>query len=153
VDEDGRLTAMGGPGDHPGMARKAAAGPMDAGSLVVATTSTTIMLLLSASVAGVAAAPPPRPPRAASTCSAQYRRATTRNRSACLAEDARGRAEWLAAPWEAAGRERLRSRGFRETAGVRLRRLRLNGIEVGFRFGGLLYIGLSTRIVGSEMND
>jgi hypothetical protein len=48
---------MGGPGDHPGMARKAAAGPMDAGSLVVATTSTTILLLLSASasVAGVAA--------------------------------------------------------------------------------------------------
>jgi len=33
---------MGGPGDHPGMARKAAAGPMDAGSDVVATTSTTI---------------------------------------------------------------------------------------------------------------
>jgi heme/copper-type cytochrome/quinol oxidase subunit 3 len=46
---------MGGPGDHPGMARKAAAGPMDAGSLVVATTSTTILLLLSSSVAGVAA--------------------------------------------------------------------------------------------------
>jgi hypothetical protein len=110
VDEDGRLTAMGGPGDHPGMARKAAAGPMDAGSLVVATTSTTIMLLLSssASVAGVAAAPRPRPPHAASTCSAQYRRATTRNRSACLAGDARGSAEWLAAPWEAAGRERWR---------------------------------------------
>ena len=36
------LTAMGRPGDHPGMARKAAAGPMDAGSDVVATTSTTI---------------------------------------------------------------------------------------------------------------
>jgi len=36
------LTAMGGPGDHPAMVRKAAAGPMDAGSDVVATTSTTI---------------------------------------------------------------------------------------------------------------
>jgi hypothetical protein len=36
------LTAMGGPGDHPGMARKAAAGPMDAGSDVVATTKITI---------------------------------------------------------------------------------------------------------------
>lgn len=58
-----RLTAMGGPGDHPGMARKAAAGPMDAGSLVVATTSTTILSSSSdtAAVAGVAA------PRAAST--------------------------------------------------------------------------------------
>jgi hypothetical protein len=33
---------MGGPGDHPGMARNAAAGPMDAGSDAVATTRTTI---------------------------------------------------------------------------------------------------------------
>lgn len=36
------LTAIDGPGDHPGMARKAAAGPMDAGSDVVATTRITI---------------------------------------------------------------------------------------------------------------
>uniref|UniRef100_A0A0A9FTW2 Uncharacterized protein n=1 Tax=Arundo donax TaxID=35708 RepID=A0A0A9FTW2_ARUDO len=35
-------SAIGGPGDQPGMARKAAAGPMDAGSDAVATTSTTI---------------------------------------------------------------------------------------------------------------
>jgi hypothetical protein len=49
------LTAMGGPGDHPGMARKAAAGPMDAGSDVVATTSTTIF---SSSDSNTPAAPP-----------------------------------------------------------------------------------------------
>jgi hypothetical protein len=33
-----------------------------------------------------------------------------------------------------------RSGGSEETAEVRLRRLRLIGIELGFRFGGLLYI-------------
>jgi hypothetical protein len=49
------LTAMGGPGDHPGMARKAAAGPMDAGSDVVATTSTTIF---SSSDSNAPTAPP-----------------------------------------------------------------------------------------------
>ena len=55
------LTAMGGPGDHPGMARKAAAGPMDAGSDVVATTSTTIF---SSSDSNAPAAPrAPTPPR------------------------------------------------------------------------------------------
>lgn len=36
------LTGMGGPGDQPGIARNAAAGPMDAGSDAVATTRTTI---------------------------------------------------------------------------------------------------------------
>ena len=39
---DSFLTGMGGPGDQPGMARNAAAGPMDAGSDAVATTRTTI---------------------------------------------------------------------------------------------------------------
>ena len=54
------LTGMGGPGDQPGIARNAAAGPMDAGSDAVATTRTTIFsdsppspaLLLAASSYG-----------------------------------------------------------------------------------------------------
>ncbi|PON79774.1 LOW QUALITY PROTEIN: hypothetical protein PanWU01x14_010060 [Parasponia andersonii] len=44
-----RKTCKGGPGCHPGMARRAFAGFMEAGSIVVATSSVTISLSLSLS--------------------------------------------------------------------------------------------------------
>lgn len=76
----GLLTGMGGPGDQPGMARKAAAGPIDAGSDAVATTSTTISSSSSYSDSDHASLSSPPPEQRSRSCSAAASLVQEKNR-------------------------------------------------------------------------
>ncbi len=76
----GLLTGMGGPGDQPGMARKAAAGPIDAGSDAVATTSTTISSSSSYSDSDHASLSSPPPEHRSRSCSAAASLVQEKNR-------------------------------------------------------------------------